>query len=215
MGYDYGVDVSVLPAFLGAVLLICLAPGPDMAYLVATGIAAGRSAVTRGAFGITLGVLVYVVSVAAGLGAILATHPLVLTGLQLAGCLYLLWLARGTLLDARREIAADWVPARQHWFLRGLIVNLTNPKVLLFFLAFLPQFLGSASNTTMQLLMLGLCFQLVGLVTDLAIGWSAGVFRKILARPRARRIMGYASAGVFLALAGYAAIEALLALAPR
>ena len=207
----YGVDLSVLPPFLAAVVLICLAPGPDMVYLVGTGIAGGRRAVTRGALGVTLGVLVYAVAVAAGLGAVVADYPVVLAGLQLFGCLYLVWLAITTLREARTVDPLDPSSDEQHaWFRRGLVVNLANPKVLLFFLAFLPQFLGSATNATRQLLLLGGLFQLIGLVIDLAIGWSAGTFRdKVLARPGALQIMTYTSAVVFVAMAAFVGIDAV------
>ncbi len=107
--------------------------------------------------------------------------------------------------------------AAQHdtrWFRRGLIVNLTNPKVMLFFVAFLPQFLGSASNPFLQLLMLGLIFQVVGLAGDLTVGWTAAVLReKVLARPRAVQAMTFTSAGVFAALALVVTTEAIRSLA--
>jgi threonine/homoserine/homoserine lactone efflux protein len=213
---DYGyVDVSVLPLYLAAVVLIDIAPGPDMAYMVGTGIAGGRSAATRAALGVSLGVVIFTVAVAAGLGAVVARHSGMLTGLEIFGALYLTWLAYDTFRDARSAASAQTFEGGHHnWFRRGLVVNVTNPKVMLFFLAFLPQFLGHASNPTLQLLMLGLLFQLIGLIIDLAIGWSAGSFRdKVLARPGALRTMTYTSAAVFIALATIITIEAIRALA--
>lgn len=211
MSSGYSVDLAVLPSFVAAVVLICLAPGPDMMYLVGIGIAGGRRAVMRGALGVTIGVLVYAVAVAAGLGVVVARHSLVLTGLQIFGSLYLFWLAISTVREGRAAGELDRSSTdHQAWFRRGLVVNLTNPKVLLFFLALLPQFLGSATNATLQLLMLGLIFQFIGLVIDLAIGWSAGAFRdKVLGRPGALKVMTYISAGVFAALAATVGVEAL------
>jgi len=161
----------VLPAFLAPTVLICLAPGPDMAYMVGTGVAGGRGAATRAGLGVTLGVLIYAVAVAAGLGSLVVHHPGVLTGLQVFGAAYLAWLAYSTFRNARHarpDRPAD--TEHRHWFRRGLIVNLTNPKVMLFFLAFLPQFLGRTAHPTVQLLMLGLVFQLIGLIIDQVIG---------------------------------------------
>lgn len=209
------VDVAVLPPFLAAVVLICIAPGPDMAYMVATGISGGRSAAARAALGVTVGVLIYAVAVAAGLGAVVTRHPGVLTVLEIFGALYLTWLAYSTFQDARHTHPA--VPGdqpRSGWFRRGLIVNLTNPKVLLFFLAFLPQFLGHSRSPFAQLLMLGLLFQAIGLGIDLVIGWTAGSFRdKVLARPGVLRAMTFTSAAVFVVLAIVVSIEAVRALA--
>ena len=203
MQIGYAVDLSVLPAFLLAVLLVCLAPGPDMAYVVATGVVAGRAAVTRGALGVTVGVVVYAVAVAGGLGALVGRYPDVLLALQLGGALYLVFLAWRTFREASSGQPLDAQHGdHSNWFRRGLIVNLSNPKVLLFFLAFLPGFLGHADSPTLQLLMLGLLFQGVGLVVDLTVGWSAGTFRdKVLGRPALLRGMTYTSAAVFLVLA--------------
>lgn len=206
------VDPSVLPVFLGAVVLVCVAPGPDMAYIVATGVAGGRAAATRASLGVTLGVLIYVVAVAAGLGTVVPHHPAVLIALQIFGCLYLTWMAFSTLRHARAP-EPDQGTGRADWFRRGLVVNLTNPKVMLFFVAFLPQFLGSATSPTLQLLMLGLLFQLFGLVIDVAIGWSAGSMRdKVLTRTGTRRAMAYTSAAVFVTLAAVVGVDAAIRL---
>ncbi|WP_067503737.1 LysE family translocator [Actinoplanes sp. TFC3] len=207
------VDVTVLPTFLAAVVLICVAPGPDMAYMVATGIAGGRSAASRAAFGVSLGVVVYAILVAAGLGLVVARHPTVLTALQIFGCAYLLWLAYDTWRDARSESPLDTDAEDHGWFRRGLIVNLSNPKCMLFFLAFLPQFLGGAKQPVLQMLMLGLLFQVIGLIVDMAIGWGASSVRdRILSRPRALRAMTYVSASVFVVLAAVVGIEGVRSL---
>jgi threonine/homoserine/homoserine lactone efflux protein len=205
------VDLSVLPAYIAAVALICAAPGPDMAYMIGTGIGGGRSAATRAALGVTAGVIVYAGAVAAGLGPLVSRHSTVLTGLQIFGALYLAKLAYTTFHDSRHLGAVTQIgPQDTRWFRRGLIVNLTNPKVILFFVAFMPQFLGTASNPFLQLLMLGLIFQIVGLVGDLTFGWTAALFRdKILARPRAIQAMTYVSASVFAGLALIVSTEAV------
>jgi len=184
-----------------------------MAYLVATGISSGRAAAIRGSLGITLGVFIYVVAVSAGLGAIATDYPVVLVVLQVLGCLYLLWLAFITVKHARVELSEKSTQT-SGWFRRGLLVNLTNPKVMLFLVAFLPQFLGKASSPTAQFLLLGLMFQFVGLAIDIVIGWSAGAFReKVMARPTVLRTMSYASAATFFCLAvvvGFQAVRSLL-----
>src|SRR5664280_3583949 len=95
------IDLSPLPAFLAVVGIVLIAPGPDMAYMVAAGLAGGRSAATRAAFGITSGVAVYVVAVAAGLGALVARHTSALIGMQLVGAAYLVWLAFSAVQESR------------------------------------------------------------------------------------------------------------------
>jgi threonine/homoserine/homoserine lactone efflux protein len=181
-----------------------------MAYMVGTGIAAGRSAAARSALGVAVGVGIFAVGVAIGLGAVVSRHRSVLTGVEVFGALYLTWLAVGTFRDARRPALITISTTEQgRWFRRGVIVNLTNPKVILFFVAFLPQFLGRATNPTLQLLMLGVTFQFIGFAIDVSIGWSAGSFRdRLLAKPGAVKAMTYVSSAVFILLAAIIGIEA-------
>lgn len=162
MFYGY-VDLSPLPGFLAAVGLILMAPGPDMAYLVGAGLAGGRSAATRAALGITSGVAVYVVAVAAGLGTLVARHAGALIGMQLVGGAYLAWLAYNAVQWSGDGSEMTAEADGQQWFRRWLVVNLTNPKIALFFIAFLPQFLGTATSPALQLLMLGVLLQASGL----------------------------------------------------
>jgi threonine/homoserine/homoserine lactone efflux protein len=204
------LDLAPMPAFLGAVGLILLAPGPDMAYMVAAGLAGGRPAATRAALGITSGVTVYVIAVAIGLGTLLSSHTDVLVGLQLIGAAYLAWLAHNAVQESRGRSGPTPDTRARHWFRRGLVVNLTNPKIALFFLAFLPQFLGTARNPALQLLVLGGLLQISGLVADLLVGWAAGTFReRVFNSPGTMRALALASAVVFAALAVLVAAEAV------
>lgn len=194
-------DVSVLPAFLLAVVVILVTPGPDMAFMIATGINQGRGAAVRGAFGVTTAMTVWVVIAATGLGVALTQLPSALDAIRLAGAAYLLVLAVTTWRHAGEEIAeARTAP---NVFRRGFLVNITNPKIALFFVAFLPQFLGTTSERPFaQILMLGLLLQLTGLVADLAIGSAAGLFRDaVLGRPRVRLALDGAAGTVYGALA--------------
>lgn len=198
------LDVSVLPAFLITVVVLLATPGPDMAFLVATGINQGRGAAVRGAFGVAAAMTIWVLLAATGLGVALTQMPSALDAIRIAGAAYLLVLAITTWRHAGAAIApqgeATTVP---NMFRRGFVVNLTNPKVALFFVAFLPQFLGSATEHPFgQMLMLGLLLQLIGLLVDLAIGSSAGLFRDaVLGRQRVRRALDRAAGTVYGALA--------------
>lgn len=204
------LDLGVLPGFLIAVLVILVAPGPDMAFMVASGLNGGRRGATRAAFGITTGVTVYVLLTAAGLGAVLAAAPTAVNVIRLAGAAYLGYLA----LSTWRAAGADLEPqsdqqATSHIFRRGFLVNLSNPKIALFFTAFLPQFLGDViGNPALQLLMLGLVLQLLGLLVDLIVGYAAGTMREqVLQRPKVRRALDRLSAMVYAALAMFLVAE--------
>ena len=188
------LDVSVLPAFLVAVAVILATPGPDMAFLVATGINQGRRAAVRGAFGVTSAMSIWVLVAATGLGVALTQMPAALDAIRLAGAGYLLFLAITTFRKAGAALAeAETVP---DVFRRGFLVNLTNPKVALFFVAFLPQFLGTAGEHPFaQILMLGLLLQGIGLAFDLTIGSAAGLFRDAVLTKRKVRLALDAVAG--------------------
>jgi threonine/homoserine/homoserine lactone efflux protein len=188
------LDMSVLPAFLLAVTVILVTPGPDMAFMIATGINQGRRAAVRGAF--------WVLVAATGLGVALSQLPAALDAIRLAGAGYLAFLAISTWRHAGAAIAeASVVP---NVFRRGFVVNMTNPKIALFFVAFLPQFLGTAEAHPMaQMLMLGLLLQVTGLAADLMIGAAAGVFRDaVLGRRRVRLALDAAAGTVYGGLAG-------------
>ncbi|RRO13118.1 LysE family translocator [Saccharopolyspora rhizosphaerae] len=200
-GYT-SIDLSVLPAFLAAVAIILLAPGPDMAFIVATGLKTGRTGAIRAALGITAGVSVHVVLTAVGLGAFLAAAPGVVDAIQLGGAAYLAYLAWTTW----RSSGAPWEPSTvrpSKVFRRGFAVNISNPKIMLFFTAFLPHFLGGArQNPVFQLLVLGLVLQVMALVVDLAIGCAAGTIRdRVLHNGRVRTSLERFAAGVYGALA--------------
>lgn len=202
------VDVSVLPVFLIAVVVILLAPGPDMAFMIATGLGSGKRAATHAAFGITAGVSVYVTLSAVGLSAFLVAVPSAADVIRVAGAAYLVYLAWTTWRSSGSLLTASaGRPASA--FRRGFLVNLSNPKIMLFFTAFLPQFLGEArANPVFQLLMLGVTLQALGLLTDLAIGYAAGAVRDwVLLRSRVRVILDRLSAAVYGGLAGFLIVE--------
>lgn len=200
-GYPW-IDVGVLPAFVPAVVVLLLAPGPEMAFMVATGLRDGRGGATRAALGITAGVSVYVALTALGLGVFLAAVPGVVDVIQVGGAAYLAYLAWETWRSSGAQLKTTSAGSAEV-FRRGFAVNLSNPKIMLFFTAFLPQFLGdTAVNPVVQLLMLGLVLQLLGLLTDLAIGYGAGAVRdRILRRTRAQSFLERTAAGVYGVLA--------------
>jgi threonine/homoserine/homoserine lactone efflux protein len=196
------LDFSVMPAFLVAVLVILVAPGPDMVFMVASGLTGGRKGATQAAFGITLGVSVYVVITALGLAAMLTALPSALFAIKAVGACYLLYLAYTTWKSSRDSVE-DHAPTKsKSYFRQGFVVNITNPKIAIFFVAFLPQFLGNEKdNPTFQLLLLGFTLQLCGLLVDLAIGFAAGLTKdKLLSNPKIKVVLNRISAGVYGAL---------------
>ena len=203
------VDLSVLPGFLGVILVFLIPPGPDMAYMLAVGLEGGRRAALKAILGIATGMSVYAAAVVVGLGEVARSHPDLLTGLKLLGAAYLLWLSVTTVRHAR-EVAAIGDVAAGRWYLRGLSVSLTNPKIILFFLAVLPRFAGHATNTTAQMALLGTVNVCAELVLYGTIGALAGTFHeRFTSSPRASAALNYLAATVYAVLACVIIVEAV------
>lgn len=200
------VDLSVLPAFVGVILMFLAPPGPDMAYMVAVGLERGRAAAVRAILGIGTGMAIYAAAVVAGLGTVVREYPLALDVVKAAGAAYLLWLAWSTFRSPGDELAGGTTATARTpatgAYRQGALISLTNPKVMLFFLAVLPQFLGSATSTRLQLAMLGGVNVLTEVVLYGAIGLMAGTFhRRFTASGRSGATLHRISAAVYAALA--------------
>lgn len=207
------IDLSVLPAFLGVILVFLAPPGPDMAYMLAVGLQGGRLAAVRAILGIGTGMAVYAAAVVLGLGSLAAAYPAALTVVKLAGAVYLLWLAITTFRHARTTHPAENNHGTGRWFRRGLVVSLTNPKVILFFMAVLPRFLGNAENTTAQLALLGAVNVATEVILYGAIGVCAGALSgRLTAHPHAPVILNYVASAVYVILAFVIGIDALTSL---
>jgi threonine/homoserine/homoserine lactone efflux protein len=171
-----GLPVHDLALFVGAALLLNLTPGPDMLFVAGTSAARGRRAGLLAALGVGAGCLFHTLLAAVGLSALLAASELAFNAVKWAGAGYLVWTGLQMLSVRRREpVAASDEPARGgHPFWQGALTNALNPKVALFFLAFLPQFIDAgAPGQALALLVLGTLFNLGGTGVNLVIAWAA------------------------------------------
>ena len=200
-------DAATALQFFAAALLLALAPGPDIIFVLTLSAAEGRRSGLAVAAGLLAGVMVHTLAVALGLAAVFATSPTAFTALRAAGAAYLLYLAwgawrAGALLetgDSNAPKAAPW----PRLMLRGLLMNLTNPKVVLFFLALLPQFVRPGRGpVAAQIVFLGLEFALAAGIVFSAVACAAGALRERLAgSARVQQWLNRAAALVFVALA--------------
>jgi threonine/homoserine/homoserine lactone efflux protein len=199
-------EASVLLAYSLACFVLFITPGPDMSLFLAKTVAGGRQAGMAAMLGAMTGGCVHTLLAALGLSALLAASATAFTILKIVGALYLLWLAADairngsalTLKDENRRDVSVW-----RTFLLGLGVNLTNPKIVLFFVTFLPQFVTSDDPYAAEkLLFLGLYF--IAFSTPLAALMILGADRVIALlrrRPRLMRVIDYTFAGLFGAFA--------------
>jgi threonine/homoserine/homoserine lactone efflux protein len=199
-------DGSVLLAYSLAAFVLFITPGPDMSLFLARTVTGGRRAGIAAMTGASLGNVVHSVLAAFGLSALIAASPPLFLALKVVGAIYLLWLA----IDAVRNGSSLNVQAEQPrrvalWptLALGLTVNLTNPKVVLFYLTFLPQFVDAHDpHAAGKLLFLGIYF--VVLAYPLAVLMILGAERVVgglKARPRLLRAIDWLFAGVFSAFA--------------
>jgi threonine/homoserine/homoserine lactone efflux protein len=194
-----------LALFIAAGLALNLTPGPDMLYVAARGASEGRPAGIASALGIGAGTLVHIALVAAGLAAVLAAVPVAYLAIRLGGAAYLIYLGVRGLL-ARPSVAAERLePASLGVIFRqGVITNVLNPKVALFFLAFLPQFVdASRGNPALQVIALGLIFNTTGTLVNLgvAVGSSRAAARLRSQSRWLQRVTGVIFVGLGLKLA--------------
>ena len=195
------IDPSVLPAFVAAALALNMTPGADMMFCLGQGLRSGPRAAMAASAGISAGVVITAAVAGLGLGAAVAALPWLFDAIRWVGVGYLLWLA----VAAVRQGAAAQVlrvPATRA-FRTGLIVNLTNPKVILFVLAFVPQFVDPAAGPILgQFLIFGAILGLGGLAINAAVGvFAGGAGRRLTGSAPLRRALGWISGGVFAALA--------------
>ena len=170
--------------FILSGLLLNLTPGPDTLYIVARSTTQGFRAGAVAALGIGAGTLVHISAAAVGLSALLAASAAAFTVVKVLGALYLLYLGISLLSSQRRNAPErEIMPAARPRvvFLQGFLTNVLNPKVALFFLALLPQFVdANAPSKVIALLFLGLIFDCNGTLWNLFVAWSAARARKIL-----------------------------------
>ena len=197
-------DASTLMLFTAATLALLVVPGPAVLYIIARGIDQGRLAGLASAAGIATGSLVHVVAAALGLSALLASSALAFSTVKYLGAAYLIYIGVRTLLTrpAPDAIAIPRLRSMRELFTQGVVVQVLNPKIALFFFAFLPQFVDPArGNVATQTLFLGGLLMLMGLCTDslyALVSGSAGDWLK--RQPAFASAQRYVAGTVFIGL---------------
>jgi threonine/homoserine/homoserine lactone efflux protein len=171
------LDTTSFALFFVASWALIVTPGPDMLYVITRGIAQGRRAGLHSAFGVTLGIFVHTLLAALGLAALLQTSAIAFLVIKYIGAAYLIYLGIQSFRDKGGFANGDSqnAIAAQAILWQGFISNVTNPKVAIFFLAFLPQFVHPERGSFfLQMLTLGLLFALFGIAFLSVVGYFAG-----------------------------------------
>lgn len=198
------VEPLTLLAFVPAALALNLTPGADMMFCLAQGARSGARAAWAASAGIAMGGLVHVFIAGAGLSALLTAWPVAFDIIRWVGVAYLVWLALQA-LRGNTGAESSVLPRTAHAFRGGLLINLANPKVILFVLAFVPQFVApEAGSVLVQFMVFGCVMAFGGFIINGVVGTSADALAQRF--KRGSRWLDIVTAGIFSALAARLAI---------
>jgi threonine/homoserine/homoserine lactone efflux protein len=209
------IDLQSYLLFVGAAVALVLTPGPDTVFVLTQGVSAGKREGVASALGVSTGVLVHTGAAALGLAALLRASALAYAAVKYAGAAYLVYLGVTTLWRSddfdftgptvqTETVSSDL----RGGYLRGVTVNVLNPKVALFFLAFLPQFVGSGTGATAEMLALGGTYAALTACYLGTVGLlSGGVRSAFRARPRLADGLRWVSGSVLVGLGAALALE--------
>lgn len=198
------IDPAKFVLFIGVSWALIISPGPDMIYVITRGMAHGRKAGMLSAVGVVCGILVHTTAAALGLTLILQTSALAFLLVKFVGAAYLLYLG----IQAWREKStftlqpSTSIARSSTLFWQGVLSNVFNPKIAIFFLAFLPQFVEKGSiHVTWQMIILGVTFALFGLIFLLTVGYFSGTIGKWLTyRPGYAQFFQRLAGGILMGL---------------
>lgn len=203
-GIQRMLSMTTISLFAVASVLLAITPGPDMLYIATRSVAQGRQAGVVSALGVHSGILIHTVAAALGLSAIVATSTYAFKVIQFAGAAYLVYLGIKTILSKNETLEIKGTERAKLYdvFYQGLVTNLLNPKVVIFFLAFLPQFVDpSRGDIALQLLLLGVIMVVLTLPIDVGVGLLGGALGKwFRARASAQAFGRWLTGSVFIGL---------------
>lgn len=198
-------DIAQLSVFLVASFLITIAPGPDIIFLITQSLANGRKAGIATALGLASGNLAHTLAAALGISVVFQTSPVAFELLKIAGVCYLLYLAYRAVAsnsDVLSKVTQNNNRATS-LYMRGVLMNVLNPKVALFFLAFLPQFVdANIAPVWQQMVFYGIAFTVLVVIVFGSIGLFAGSIKdRFFTGQKKLRLFRWLTAAVFIALA--------------
>ena len=197
------IEPTKFALFIGVSWALIISPGPDMIYVITRGMAHGRRAGILSAIGVVCGILVHTTAAAFGLTLILQTSAFAFLFVKFIGAAYLLYLGIKAWQDKSTFTLQTSTPAANSGalFWQGVLSNVLNPKIAIFFLAFLPQFVDKGSHVAGQMVLLGLTFAGFGLCFLLVVGYFSGTIGRWLTyRPKYAQFFQRLTGGILVGL---------------
>jgi threonine/homoserine/homoserine lactone efflux protein len=193
---------TMLVSYLIAITLLTLTPGLDTTLIIRTATIEGKVKAFQAALGINLGCIVWGIIVACGLGALLMTSDLAFNALKWMGAAYLIWLGFNLILKPRTQLAGlKESAATQNWFMKGLWGNLLNPKVGIFYISFLPQFIPHTASPVVWTMGLILIHVLIGFIWSIFLIVAMQSIAAYLKQPKFIQYMDRITGSIFILFA--------------
>jgi len=199
------IESSQLFMFMAASFLLCLAPGPDNIYVLTQGITKGKKAAIITTLGLCSGLIIHTTAAALGISVIFQTSEIAFNIVKYLGVAYLLYIAYQAYKYRNEPLNLDATSCKKEMkglFMKGFVMNILNPKVSIFFLAFLPQFVNiNASNVPMQMTTLGVIFMIITIMVFSSIGVAGNILSsKLLSKPNIVKNMNILTSFVLVGL---------------
>ncbi|MCH7333424.1 LysE family translocator [Acinetobacter modestus] len=193
----------LLVPYLIAISILTITPGLDTTLIIRTATLEGKTKAFQAALGINLGCIVWGVIVACGLGALLMTSYLAFNALKWIGAIYLTWLGLNLLLKPRSQLASlnNSAVTTQNWFMKGFWGNLLNPKVGIFYISFLPQFIPHSSSPVIWTMSLVIIHVVIGLIWSIFLIAAMQSISAYLKQPKFIRYMDRITGSIFILFA--------------
>jgi threonine/homoserine/homoserine lactone efflux protein len=193
----------LLTPYLIAITLLTITPGLDTTLIIRTATLEGKTKAFQAALGINLGCIVWGVIVACGLGALLMTSDLAFNALKWIGAIYLTWLGLNLILKPRSQLASlnNSAVTTQNWFMKGFWGNLLNPKVGIFYISFLPQFIPQSASPVIWTMSLVMIHVVIGLIWSIFLIAAMQSISAYLKQPKFIRYMDRITGSIFILFA--------------
>ncbi|MCH7383804.1 LysE family translocator [Acinetobacter dispersus] len=193
---------TMLIPYLIAITLLTITPGLDTTLIIRTATLEGKAKAFQAALGINLGCIVWGVIVACGLGALLMTSDLAFNALKWMGAIYLTWLGLNLILKPRNQLAGlNDATTTQNWFIKGFWGNLLNPKVGIFYISFLPQFIPQSSSPIIWTMGLVMIHVVIGFIWSIFLISAMQSISGYLKQPKFIRYMDRITGSIFILFA--------------
>lgn len=194
------MEPSNLLYFLSAAVMLTILPGPDMLFVIAQSISLGKKAGISVALGLCTGLIFHTIAAAFGISIIIYNSDVAFMILKYLGVVYLIFLAFMALKESTINLNINWQINKIHLYRKGILMNLLNPKVLLFFLAFLPQFVDqSDGNVSLQMVSLGIIFIIQAIIIFSIVSILASkISEKLITNKKFAKYLKWIKAAILL-----------------